>query len=251
MSASNTACMVGEFSPRLDGLSEHLIASFWQTKHNGERVNDAQGNPETVFAPLTESSFDVALGWQSPFEGSGTDKATPALSAMLQSGALQPFLGEGKIKNFVSQFEGRTGVTKLNSTQVFSGMAPVKIQVTALFRAWSDPVSEVEEPFDKLMSWALPVELANDGILLSRAIGAIKDGDWNTARMYMPSLAPYLVCMQYKRRLYKNLVIENIQFPMGSPVDRNGRYVELLVPMTLCTLTALDRNDWSNVWRGL
>jgi hypothetical protein len=34
--------------------------------------------------------------------------------------------------------------------------------------------------------------------------------------------------------------------PLDSPIDRDGRFVELLVPMTLCTLTALDRQDWIN-----
>lgn len=247
MADTNVANDKNTFSPLLDGLSEHLVASFWQMNHTGARVNNDKGKEETVKAPLTESSMDVALGWKSPFENSGTESAAPTLAAMLQSGML-PFVNNSSISR---DFVGRSGVTKLNSTQVFSGMAPVKIQVSALFRAWADPVKEVENPFDKLMSWALPVELAKDGILISRAISGIGKGEWSVASLSMPSLAPYMVCMQYKNRLYKNLVIENIQFPMGSPVDRDGHYVELLVPMTLCTLTALDRNDWSGIWSGI
>jgi len=32
---------------------------------------------------------------------------------------------------------------------------------------------------------------------------------------------------------------------MNSPVDRNGKYVELAVQMTLGTLTAWDKTDWA------
>jgi hypothetical protein len=31
---------------------------------------------------------------------------------------------------------------------------------------------------------------------------------------------------------------------LDAPVDRNGRHVELVIPMTLCSLTALDRELW-------
>ena len=79
-----------------------------------------------------------------------------------------------RLKGFLAQFEGRTGITKLNSTQVFNGMPPVKIQVTALFRAWRDSMKEVEAPFNKLMEWALPIELSKDGSVLARAAETAK-----------------------------------------------------------------------------
>ena len=62
----------------------------------------------------------------------------------------------------------------------------------------------------------------------------------------MPSKSPTRVAMKFKGRTYSPLVIESIGMPMNSPVDANGQYVELAVPMTLCTLTALDRKDWAN-----
>ena len=61
----------------------------------------------------------------------------------------------------------------------------------------------------------------------------------------MPSKSPTRIAMKYKGRIYSPLVIESIGQPMTSPIDKNGRYVELAIPMTLCTLTALDRNDWA------
>jgi hypothetical protein len=260
-----------ELSSLWDGLSPYLIASFYEVVNT--RVKDAQGrerwdrtkgsDPVTVFAPLTEANMEMALNWQSPFEQAGPESKAPALMAMLQSGAIQPmvdaltpnFLKQDKAgpdqnaietsDRFLSQFEGRTGITKLNSTQVFNGMPPVKIQVTALFRAWRDPAGEVEAPVDKLMAWALTVKLSNDASLLARAVQALK-GEMDYVEALMPSQSPTRIAMQYKGRTYSPLVIESIGMPINSPIDANSRYVELVVPMTLCTLTALDRQDWSN-----
>lgn len=228
-----------------DGLNKHLIASFVELKREG---NGWKRNGDVIVqAPFTEASMEVALSWNSPFEGSGADKGIPTVSAMLQSGEFAPLLNEigaggtGAAKS-INDFQGRTGITKLNSTQVFAGMPPVKIQVTALFRAWSNPKKEVEEPFDQLMKWALPKELASDGAILS-GWDAIKQRD---IHKLLPSLAPVCIAMTYKGKTYSPLVIESIGHPMGSPIDKNGNYTELLVPMTLCTLTAIDRNDWGN-----
>lgn len=206
-------------------------------------------------APLTEANLEVVLNWQSPFEQAGPESRAPTLLAMLQSGVLQPIIDslapkveEGGVhkraNEFLRQFEGRTGVTKLNSMQVFNGMPPVKITVTALFRAWQDAASEVEAPFDKLMKWALPVSLSEDGSVLARAVEAVK-GDKGYIEALLPSTSPTRIAMHYKGRTYSPLVIESIGMPMSSPVDKDGRYVQLAVPLTLCTLTAIDRKDWT------
>lgn len=233
-----------------DGLNDHLIASFYEVDRDGKRVD-----PDlTVRAPLTDANLDITLNWQSPFEQAGAESKAPTLFAMLQSGAISPIINsmagkpsdgsaQQKSADFLKQFEGRTGITKLNSVQVFSGMPPVKFQVSALFRAWKDPVREVENPFDQLMAWSLPVALAKDSTLLTSAVSAVK-GDKGWIEATLPSTAPILIAMKYKNRTYSPLVIEAIGQPLSSPVDRNGKFVELLIPMTLATLTALDRDDW-------
>lgn len=237
-----------------DGLSPHLIASFYPVERIGSsRLWGRVSGSPVVKAPLTDVNLEAVLGWQSPFEDAG-QSSMPTLKAMMQSGALQPWAGGddgGTASRFVSKFEGRAGITKLNSTQVFNGMPPVKITATVLFRAWRDAASEVEAPFDKLMEWALPQDLASDGPILN-ALESIKGAaqgkplDEAAAHAALPSLAPTKIAMTYKGRTYSPLVIESIGMPMGSPVDKNGRFVELAVPMTLCTLTALDRKDWAN-----
>ena len=249
-----------ELKSKWDGLSKHLLAHFFEVENeNGVWKRTDKTDPVTVVAPLIEASMEMALNWQSPFEQSGPETKAPALLAMLQSGALQPIIdatamgGTGadgaaaqkKSGDFLKQFEGRTGITLLNSTQVFSGMAPVKFQVVAVFRAWSDPAKEVEEPVEKLLEWALPAELSKDGSVLARLAKTAK-GEIGFIEALMPSRAPVRIAMKYKGRTYFPLVIESIGQPLNAPIDRNGRFVEQRIPMTLCTLTALDRGIWAN-----
>lgn len=260
-------------SSEWEGLSPQLLAKFYrvyQREAGGDWLAD---DGIIVVAPLTESNLEVTLNWQSPFENSGPEANMPALMAMLQSGAITPVLDafgaagralqeatgiDGYAESLISSvsetvrsgvrgLEGRTGITRLNSTQVFSGMPPVKFQVAALFRAWKDPAKEVEAPFNQLMSWALPEKLSEMGPILSRALDYAVGDQTSLTDVLAPSKAPTKIGMSYKGRTYAPLVIESIGQPISSPVDRNGRYVELVVPMTLCTLTALDRDDWKRI----
>lgn len=239
-----------------DGLSPHLIASFWPVEragasHDWKRI---EGTP-TVKAPLMDANIDIPLGWISPFENAGGDKAVPGISSMLQSGAIQPWANSKKGAETLGKFEGRTGVTKLNSTQVFAGMQPVKITAVALFRAWSDPAAEVMAPVTQLIQWALPQQLAPDGPILSllKAAKQFVEGkplDEAAAMGLLPSIAPTKLAMKYKGMLYSPMVIESIGYPIGSPVDEHGRYIELAVPITLCSLAAIDRADWRRAIDG-
>lgn len=232
-------------------LSEHLIAQFYEVDRDGKRVDPNV----TVKAPLTDAQLDVSLGWKSPFEDAGAETKAPTLFAMLQSGAISPIMeslaggsstggAQQKSADFLKQFEGRTGITKLNSVQVFAGMQPAKFQVTAIFRAWKDPVTEVENPVDQLMAWSLPIELAKDSTLLTNAVD-FKRGSKGWVEATLPSQAPTLIALRYKNHTYAPLVIESIGLPLSSPIDKSGHYTELLIPITIATLTALDRSDWA------
>ncbi|MBN3789302.1 hypothetical protein G3N94_20730 [Burkholderia sp. Ac-20353] len=255
------------------GLNPNLIAHFFAVDRNGTPLQ-----PQIeVCAPLTDVHMDAVFNWQSPFESASPDTKAPALMAMVQSGMLSQVMtdtrglvgrlvdkvfgtGESSLKSSVSTFvsqrgaqaqetvdalQGRTGITKLNSVQVFTGMPPLKIQCTALFRAFSDPQSEVEEPFVQLMQWALPQKLAADSIV-ARLSGQTDDSLGPLAAL-LPSRAPTLIGFQYKRRLYFPLVIESISEPMSSPIDSKGFYTELAVPMVISTLTALDKDDYAKI----
>lgn len=250
------------YTSHWDGLSPHLIATFYEVARNNDGIWEMASDTPLVKAPLAESNMELTLNWQSPFENAGPESKAPTLLAMLQSGALQPLVdaafgggkkdgnavdasaAQQKSNEFLKQFEGRTGITKLNSTQVFTGMPPVKIQVTALFRAWRNPKSEVHDPVEQLVQWSLPQQLSADGSVLARAVQAAK-GEMDYIDALLPSKAPVQVAMHYKGRTYSPMVIESIGQPIGSPVDANGRYTEMQIPMTLCTLTAIDGIDWA------
>lgn len=251
----------GASSSVWDGLSPHLLGRFSAMQKNDSGEWEPAGGG-SVIAGITEANLDVALNWQSPFEQSGPESRAPMLMAMLQAGQIQPVIDavtrvagaeagsssgvgaalSGKLK----EFEGRTAITKLNSTQIFNGMPPMKIQLTALFRAWRNAADEVEKPFKALMEWALPEELSKDGSILARAAKAVA-GEMSWVHALMPSKSPTVISFSYKNRTFAPMVIESIGMPLGSPIDRNGNFVELLVPITLCSLTALDRKDWAHV----
>ncbi|AMK75630.1 MULTISPECIES: hypothetical protein [Methylomonas] len=235
-------------------LSPHMIASFWEVDRDGNKKKGA--NTVVKAAVADEATLDLTLNWQSPFEQAGPETKAPTLFAMMQSGLASQMYdslgfdqGESsssKATRLLQQFEGRTGITQLNSVQVFNGMPPAKIPMTLLFRAWRDPVTEVEEPFNQLMEWALPIELAKDSTLLTNAIEAIRGSkDWIEA--VLPSKAPTLLALHFKGRTFAPMVIESISQPLTSPTDKNGNFVELTVPITLATLAAIDRKYWQSI----
>lgn len=237
--------MPGDLSSKWDGLSEHLIASFWEVDRNGEKLS---GDDTVIKAPVTDGNFESVMNWVSPFENTGAEAKYPTLFQMGQSGELQfapdllPDLVGARERSaaFLAQVEGRTGITKLNSTQIFTGMAPIKIPITLLFRAWSDTESEVEIPVNTLIEWSLPKKLGDDGTLLSRLAN-----QGLSVETVLPSESPTMIAMLYKNRVYSPLVIESIGHSMVAPIDTNGNHVELSVEMTLATLTAIERDDWN------
>lgn len=245
------------YSSKWDGLSPHLLATFYEVKKEGDNlfrwVRDPSSN--LVQAPLTDSSMQVELQWNGPFDNAGVDAKAPALMSLLQNGGIQQYsdsaLGNGgvnqKLKEGLSQFEGRTGVTKLNSTQVFTGMSPLKITCTAHFRAWNDAVTEVERAVDQLYEWALPEKLSEDGSVIARSLDLAKGKEGSdVVNTLMPSLCPRIIGMQYKGRNFAPLVIESIDFPMDSPINSQGKYVQMAVQLTLTTLFAIDKEYWTN-----
>lgn len=227
-----------------EGLNENLLATVF--------ICDKDGAPKggSVSAPLLEANLDIALNWASPFEDTGLQSKMPTFFNMLQSGEAQGIVDatttkgsatNQKLSDTVASFVGKTGITKLNSLQTFSGMPPFKIQITMFFRAWRDAASEVEEPVAQLLAWALPEKLAKDGALVA-GLKAIQ-GDGALMDALLPSKAPQMVGLYYKNRLYAPCVIENIGIPIGSPITKDGKYIEMSIPLTICTLNAWDKDN--------
>lgn len=235
------------------GLSPHLIARFFKVQRSldsdkktvlWERVPDSI----EVHTPLSDAVAETTLNWQSPFENVGPDQKFSSLSAMLQTGGFTALLqqlqsqfpGLGALDTAVQQtqtLEGRSNLTKLNSTQVFNGMPPIKINVTAHFRAYKDARKEVRDPMNQLMAWALPQKLAPDGLA-----AATLRGD----PAFFQSQVPQILGMKYGDMLFSPIVIESIPYPLSGQRDSNGVLTQASLSLQLATLTALDKADWAN-----
>jgi len=263
-------------SSKWTGLNPHLLATLYPVGPAGLM----EGGPH-VASPITESNIEMTANWQSPFEQSGVESKAPAITAMLQSGALRdtaqalgeaataaiaaldralPGLGTmldrvasnlpgaGTISQFASETlsdaQGRSGMTKLNSTNIFSGAAPVKIAMTLHFRAFSDPRTEVQEPVDQLARWCLAKSLAKSGALAE----AIR-GDSVVSKL-LPSLAPQMIGLRYGGYTFAPLVIESMGYPITVPRTRAGGALHVTVQLMLASLTALDSEDWNRARNG-
>lgn len=233
---------VTHLQSKWDGLSPHLIATFYPCDRDGYSATDGV----VVHAPLVDCNLDLSIGWQSPFENVG-NSTMPTLQQLLSSGVASTIaekVGAKDTAKLLKDFEGRSSITKLNALQTFSSMPPVKFSATLILRAWSDPVSEVEKILDQLMLWALPVELSTDVSTVVRGLEDVKEGNINVSTVF-PSSTPTTIAMTYKGRNYAPLVIESVGVPLSSPVDSNGNFVSLKLPITLCSLSAWDRSDWN------
>jgi hypothetical protein len=257
--AGNTANIL---SSDWTGLSRHLLAVFYPVRKAGEgpdarweRVPDSM----EVQAPITDGQIEQTQNWNSPFEQTGVDAKLSSFSAMLQTGSFAAILNAvgqkfekdsvgaqmiGQLNGEVAKLAGLSGVTKLNSTQVFTGSPPLKLTFSAHFRALFDATAEVQAPINMLTSWSLPKKLASDGV----ASNVLRDGVG--VRTVYASQAPQIIGMVYANQLFKPMVIESVSRPLTAPLDRDGRYISASLQMTIASLTALDRDDWTAITGG-
>lgn len=241
-------------------LSSKLIARMYALGSEGTE-DFADG---MVRGPITEVVFDSSFNWLSPFESTGPESKAPALMAMIQTGQIGqianvlqasglgsvPGVGEylkssaEKTKSFSDDLKGRTGITKLNSRQVFSGMPPIKITMVLHLRAMTDPQTQVMDPYQKLLEWAMPKELAEDGVIAE----LIRNGSNEFIKSMFPSRAPTMIGFNYANNRYSPMVIEAISNPLDGPMSPEGLPIYRAVQITLATLTALDRNDVAGIF---
>lgn len=260
---------VGEYIPGLKTLSSDLGGDWGRLSPlllARLFVCNAQGVADMtefagVYGAMKEGSLEIQQNWVSPFESTGPETKAPALAGMLQSGSLVPVLnalsaispfkegaiadtlsaGSDKLKSIMRDLEGRTGITKLNSRQVFSGMPPMKVNFTLHFRAVSDALTEVEAPLTRLLEWVFPQELAADGIL-SEVLKTTNNIE-SFIQALFPSTAPKLLGFTYGGRTWSPMVIESVTFPLDAPKNSQGYFIDLPVQVSMATLTALDRPD--------
>lgn len=246
-----------------DGLNPSLLASVYAVDSGGRVLSGAA----TVLAPFTEAQLEVSANWQSPFEQSGVENRLPALSALAQTGAIGSYTDlfgkggaedslAGRLRQTFNEFaesaqtatQGRSGLTKLNSQQVFTGAMPVKLTATMLFRAFDNPASEVAAPVDQLIRWTLARELAQNGAL-AQAIENVAGGQ-GLLKAALPSLTPTMVAVRYGGVTLAPMVIESVSKAMTVPRYSDGSALQEQVQVVFGSLTALDETDWVRARRG-
>ncbi len=244
------------------GLSKYLLATIFPVKADGTR----DVGPDVV-APPTDGTMEATANWQSPFEQSGPESRAPAIMAMLQTGVLPSYAqGLSKIQasNPIAKLilgalqgaaeaatdlskaaQGRSGMTKLNSTQIFSGAPPLKLPMTLHFRALKDPVAEVRAPVDQLWQWFLAQELAPNGAIVS----ALTADSVKSA--LLPSVAPQMVGLRFGGFTLAPMVIESLSHPITVSRGIGGEALHMTVSIVLASLTALDQGDWRRAREGM
>lgn len=243
-------------------LSKHLIGSIYPCDDTGAEIMGENNQPQGIMMPATEVQIEYSLNWQSPFENSGPESKLPTIMAMIQSGQISQLanvvgaaVGEdsavGKLINKATDgiagvsdsLKGKTGITKMNSRQVFAGMPPAKITMMLHFRAVSDAETQVMQPYQQLLEWAVPKKLAESGVVseIVQAKGDILSG-------MFPSDAPTMVGFRFANNRHSPMVIESVGNPLDGPMDSEGRPIYRVVQVTLATLTALDKADIANIF---
>lgn len=259
---------MADLGSKWGSLNPKLLATIYPVERDG-----ARGFGQAVVAPITDANIELTANWQSPFEGAGLGSKFPTLMALVQTAALEnvgdaakgtagAISGDGIVgglvkdvlkgaggglNEFSEKAQGRTGMTKLNSTQVFTGSPPVKIPLTLHFRAFDDPASEVQAPIDQLARWMLAQKLEKNGSLVALAKG-LSAGNFIEA--FLPSVAPQMVALVYGGYLFSPMVIESMAHPITVPRSSKGEALHVSVSLMLATLTSLDALDWRRARNG-
>lgn len=244
-------------------LNPRLLAALYPVDREGYPASDPAGDLVMVVAPPLEGSIELSGNWQSAFEQAGAEAKAPTIMAMLQTGQLQSYAEAifgagndatlaGRISLEITEFsragQGRTGMTKLNSTQIFTGAAPVKISMTLNFRAFDDTDAEVQQPVDQLCRWVLAKDLAPNGGL-AQAIINFREGK-GALKALLPSEAPPLLALRYGGYTFSPMALENVSRTLTGPRTSDGGLLNESVQITLSSLTALDQNDWVRARAG-
>lgn len=259
--ASSGGSAAATYGSKWGSLNRSLLASIYEVTPSGEPSGGAR-----VVAPLTEANIELTANWQSAFENIGVEAKLPTLMAMLQNGTLESYSETllpkgsdgllsgilGPLRASITELsrgaQGRSTLTKLNSTQVFTGAAPVKVPVTMIFRAFDDPDAEVQAPVDQLARWTLARQLAANGSI-AQAIRNYREGQ-GVLKSLLPSEAPQLVGLRYAGYTFAPLVIESMSHPLTVPRSKDGEPLHVAVQLQLASLTALDAGDWTRARQG-
>lgn len=227
-------------------------------------------NSPIVQGVMTDGDFTVESQYQTPFENSNPENRLPNLLGMAQSGEATAALGRiaasqaggapellQRIASTVSDvtglgaaaraiggafesLQGKTNLTKINSTQVFVSTGSVRMSVTLFFMAFKDAKTEVEDQISLLQQWALPQSLLDTGLLENLS----KNG---LAGLF-PSTVPPFISIVYSGKSYQPFLIESVGVPIVGPIDRHGNRLTATVTLSLISRQAWDKKNVTDLY---
>lgn len=221
------------------------------------RLCDKEGKElggDQVVCVAIDAEMTLESQYSTPFEASNPEHKLPTLMGMLQSGdwvntldtAMSNVFGielSGDKKESLEALQGRSNLTKQNSTQIFVSSQPVSIPATLYFGAWKDAKKEVEDQVRLLQQWSLPIELAT-GSIVNEVLT-----DMSLTALF-PSQAPPFVAMYYGGKKIVPLLIQSVSAPLVVPMDGDGNRMQLQVQVTFVSRTAWDANNINQMYGG-
>lgn len=256
---------------RWGGINKNLLAQIYVVDKFGNKKGDY-----IVEAAITEGSIELASQYSSPFDAN-PDQRMPTLMGMVQSGEAVSSLGNlansalasdgffgfaanalksgseavgfdtvlKSVGNAIQSVEGRTNLTKVNSTLIFNSTQGVRLSLTLHLRAWEDAQKEVEEPISWLERWSLPAKLSKDGILVNVG-NSIKEKGAGIEGVFgglFPSTVPPFIAITHAGRTYLPFLIESISTPLVTERDSNMNRLAVTVTLSVVSRTSWDAND--------
>lgn len=210
---------------------------------------------DQVVATVIDAEMTLESQYSTPFEQSNPEHKLPTLMGMLQSGDWVETVGSvlsnvfgvqlsENTKESLNKLEGRSNLTKTNSTQIFVSSQPVTIPATLLFSAWEDAKVEVEDQIKLLQQWALPQSLA-EGSLINEV------AENKSLESLFPSVVPPYVALYYGKKRYFPMLISSCSAPLSVPMDNDGNRMQLQVQVTFLSRTAWDAANINQLYTGV
>lgn len=241
-------------------LNSGLLCEIFECDEQGNFIGNV-----LVKAFISEPlNLNVTQNWSSPFENTGAETKAPALTALLQSGQAQAMVaaidalvpesfkqaipnplkkiidnGQKGLDDALTTLKGRTSMTKVNSRQIYASMPPVKMTLPLYFRAWGEPVIEVESPINQIMEWHLSKKIADKSVLQ----GIVEAKDISLEGLF-PSLIPSFIGIRYANRSYSPFIITSVDEPLNVQRDSDLNRIYCDLSVSIESLTALDRDDF-------
>lgn len=234
---------------RLGQLNDHLKVRIRLCDKLGNFIEDST---EQIVCLGIEGELSIDNQYSTPFENSNPEQKLPTLMGQLQSGdwvnTLNSVLGStvgaqlstNQIEK-LNALEGRSNLTKLNSTQIYVFTQSITMPFTLMFEAWVDAKIEVEDQLDLLKKWSLPISLSDQSLISSVAENP-------SLTSLFPSEVPPFVSISYGGKRYAPMLIGSFSEPLANPKDKDGNRLLVVAQSSFMSRTAWDRNNISGLY---